>query len=109
MPQTGLSRTSSALREFYGRVLGLQELAKPPVLAARAHWVSRFLFNASRQELRLRMMRDRLVQPGPTVVPLPVRKIKTLNPVSDEEPRAPRRPDSVTGEAWIGRRPAGAR
>jgi hypothetical protein len=92
----GLSRTSSALREFYGRVLGLQELAKPPVLAARA-LASRFLFNARRQELRLRMMRDRLVLPGPTVIPLPVRKIKTFNPVSDEEPGAPRRPDSVTG------------
>jgi hypothetical protein len=57
--------TEETLREFYGWVLGLQEL-------------------------RLRMMRDRLVQPGPTVIPLPVRKIKIFNPISDEESGAPR-------------------
>lgn len=40
--------------------------------------VSRFPFNVSLQEIRLRMMHDRLKRLGPTVTPRPVRQKKTL-------------------------------
>jgi hypothetical protein len=42
--------------------------------------VSRFPFNVSLHELRLRMLRNRLIQVGRTVTPRPVREIKIFLP-----------------------------